>query len=196
MHSDAPANNIAASEEELVASARDGDERAFELLARSYRRVLDFHIRRINPDASVYDDLFQEGLLGLLKAVRSYDGKSSSFSTFASLCVKSSIISGVRKISAQTSKTVVIDTLYDNETTPSAEEEHIDTVRVQLLYDKVYDSLSPYEQTVFEMYLSDMPYENIAFVTGKSVKSATNAVYRIRTKLKQIVNTLDGTNQN
>lgn len=191
MPSETPANKIAASEEALIASAKSGDERAFELLARSYKRVLDFHIRHFEPDPSVYDDLFQEGLIGLLKAVRSYDGKSSSFATFASLCVKNSIISGVRKISAQTSKTVTADDLFDDETAPSAEEVHLDSVRVQLLYNKVYEALSPYEKTVFDMYLSDMPYENIAFVTGKSVKSTSNAVYRIRNKLRQIVESFD-----
>lgn len=186
------ANQTDISEEALIASAREGDELAFEQLAVSYKRVLDFHIRHIDQNPSNYDDLFQEGLIGLLKAVRSYDGKSAAFATFASLCVRNSIISGVRKYANQVSKTVTLpDTVQDEETTPSAEEVHLDSVRARLLYDKVYSSLSPYEKTVFEMYLSDVPYESIAFVTGKSVKSISNAVFRIRTKLKQIIGDAD-----
>ena len=178
-------------EEALIASAKSGDEYAFAVLADSYKRVLEFHIKHLDSRPSMYDDLFQEGLIGLLKAVRSYDGKSASFATFASLCVRNSIISGVRKYSHQTKNIVIPDYTADNETSPSAEEVILDGVRVRALYDKVYESLSPYEKTVFDMYLMDMPYENIAFVTGKSVKSTSNAVYRIRTKLKQIIGQSD-----
>ena len=185
-------NGITDSEEALIASAKSGDQRAFETLAESYKRVLEFHIKRYDPPSYLYEDLFQEGLIGLLKAVRSYDGKSSSFATFASLCVRNSIISGVRKYANQTNNTVSVQAdLLDEETAPSAEEVLFDSVRVRQLYDKVYEALSPYEKTVFDMYLSDMAYENIAFVTGKSVKSTSNAVYRIRTKLKQIVGNAD-----
>ncbi|MBR6563742.1 MAG: sigma-70 family RNA polymerase sigma factor [Clostridia bacterium] len=176
-----------ANEEELIASAKSGDEYAFELLAESYKRVLQYHIKRIDANPSNYDDLFQEGLIGLLKAVRSYDGTSSSFATYASLCVRNSIISGVRKYATQTSNTISVSECLEEETSPSAEEVLLDRVRAGQLYDKVYLSLSPYEKTVFDMYLSDIPYESIAFVTGKSVKSISNAVFRIRSKLRQIV---------
>ena len=180
------------SEETLIASAKNGDNQAFELLAKSYKRVLEYHIRQTDSDPSNFDDLFQEGLIGLLKAVRSYDGKSASFSTFASLCVRNSIISGVRKYANQTSKTVTLpEPIVEEGTTPSAEEVHLDSERARLLYDNVFKSLSPYEKTVFEMYLSDMSYESIAFVTGKSVRSISNAVFRIRNKLKQIVGDAD-----
>lgn len=189
--SKAPAKEITASEEALIASAKNGDDVAFEALAKSYKRVLEFHIKHLDPHPSMYDDLFQEGLIGLLKAVRSYDGKSSSFATFASLCVRNSIISGVRKYSGQVQKTVTLSDTPLEETAPSAEEVLLDSVRVRILFDKVYEALSPYEKSVFDMYLTDMPYENIAFVTGKSVKSTSNAVFRIRQKLKQIIGDAD-----
>lgn len=188
MLSNAPAKEITASEEALIASAKSGDNAAFEALVDSYKRVVEFHIKHFLPPPSLYDDLFQEGLIGLMKAVRGYDGKSASFATFASLCVKNSIISGLRKYSGQVKQTVNLSEIFpEDETVPSAEEVILDGVRVQLLYDKVYEALSPYEKTVFEMYLSDMTYESIAFVTGKSVKSTNNAIFRIRKKLKQIV---------
>ncbi len=187
-------NNLPAEiEEALVASAKSGDELAFEALAENYKRVLEFHIQQLDANPSNYDDLFQEGLLGLLKAVRSYDAnREATFATFASLCVKNSIISGVRKNAAQVPKTVTVtDAVRENETSPSAEEILVDSVRAKLLYDKVYEALSTYEKTVFDLYLSDMSYESIAFVTGKSVKSTSNAVFRIRNKLKQIIGNLD-----
>ena len=185
-------NESQPNEEALIASAKNGDEQAFEILAATYKRVLDFHIRQIDQDPSNYDDLFQEGLIGLLKAVRNYDGKSSAFSTFASLCVRNSIISGVRKHASQTSKTVSLpEIIEDDRITPSAEDVHLDSERVKILFDLVYKALSPFEKIVFELYLADMPYESIAFATGKSVRSIQNAVFRIRTKLKQIVGDAD-----
>ncbi|MBQ4316844.1 MAG: sigma-70 family RNA polymerase sigma factor [Clostridia bacterium] len=189
----ASSNDAAVNEESLVVSAKNGDEQAFEILAKSYKRVLDFHINHLDKNPSNYDDLFQEGLIGLFKAVRSYDGKIASFSTYASSCIKNSIISGVRKNATQTAKTVITDEISQSgeETSPSAEAVHLDSIRAQMLYNRVYESLSAYEKTVFEMYLSDISYESIAFVTGKSVKSISNAVFRIREKLKKIIGTAD-----
>ncbi len=181
------------SEEDLIASAKNGDNIAFEALASTYKKVVEYHIKSLGTNPSDYDDLFQEGLVGLLKAVRSYDAtKTASFATFASLCVRTGIISGVRKNATQTSKTVIVpETAKEGETSPSAEEILIDNVRAKLLYDKVYENLSPYEKTVFDMYLSDMSYESISFVTGKSVKSTSNAIFRIRNKLKQMIGNVD-----
>lgn len=180
--------NSRCDEAKLIEAAKNGDERAFESLVKIYKRILEYHIRQIDPNGINHDDLFQEGLIGLLKAVRSYDGKSASFATFASSCIRNSIISGVRKYSSQVSKTQPLPE-YDlqNETAPSAEQEHFDSINAKFLYDKVYEALSPFEREVFDMYLSEMPYESIAFVTGKDVKSISNAVFRIRTKLKQII---------
>ncbi len=176
------------NEMSLVASAKEGDERAFELLADAYKRTAIFHIKTLGAPDSMYDDLLQEGLIGLLKAVRSYDGKSSSFATFASLCIRNAIISGFRKYNRQTNMTVSLpDDETDTESSPSTEDVVIDSVRAGVLYEKVYSALSDYEKAVFDMYLFDMSYESIAFATGKSVKSTANAVYRIRTKLKAIV---------
>ncbi|MBP5155143.1 MAG: sigma-70 family RNA polymerase sigma factor [Clostridia bacterium] len=177
-----------ADEESLVASARKGDERAFEALAEAYKRVLEFHVRRIAPPDSIYDDLFQEGLIGLLKAVRRYDGKSSSFATFASLCIRNSILSGARKYNAQAVRTDnSVPEAEREETVPSAEETLLDGIRARELYEKVLSALSPYEKLVFDMYLKDISYESMSFVLGKDVRSIENAVYRIRNKLKSIV---------
>ena len=186
-----------AEEAVLIASAKNGDEYAFELLAQTYKRVLEYHTMQFDNDPSVREDLMQEGMIGLLKAVRSYDGKSSSFATFASRCIKNSIISGVRKYAKQASKTVMLsEPMLESETTPSAEEVMLDGVRAKLLYDKVYEALSPYEKTVFDMYLSEISYESIAFVTGKDIKSISNAVFRIRNKLKRIVGNAEPTSKN
>ncbi len=176
------------SENELIQAAKDGDDNAFEILAQSYNRIVEFHLKYFSLPESLKDDLYQEGMIGLMKAVRTYDGKSAAFTTYASLCIKRSMISGFRKYFSQNHPvTVQYEDFFKDQSTPSPEEEMLDKVRVKLLYDKVYGGLSEYEKMVFEMYLSDMSYESISFVTGKSVKSISNAVFRIRQKLKDII---------
>ena len=178
---------LSQSEEALIISAKNGDEYAFAALAELYRQVLELQVKLTNTPISIKEDLLQEGLIGLFKAVKSYDGVSASFSTYASRCIRNSIISGLRKYYTQAKTALPVADITNEETVPSAEEVHLDSVRARGLYDSVFSALSPYERVVFDMYLSEMSYADIAFVTGKSVKSATNAVYRIRTKLKQIV---------
>ncbi len=179
--------NLPQSEEALIISAKNGDEYAFAALAELYRQVLELQVKLTNTPASIKEDLLQEGLIGLFKAVKSYDGVSASFATYASRCIRNSIISALRKYYTQAKTAFPVSDISEEETVPSAEEVHLDSVRARGLYDSVFSALSPYERVVFDMYLSEMSYADIAFVTGKSVKSASNAVYRIRTKLKQIV---------
>ncbi len=186
MSSESSRNIAPVSEEALIISARQGDDNAFAALAKIYKRVLDFQIKNVNCPPSIKDDLFQEGLIGLFKAVKTYNG-STAFITYATACVRNSIISGIRKYASQSSKSVPTPVITTEETVPSAEEVLLDSVRARALYDKVFSVLSPYERLVFDMYLSEMSFQDIAFVTGKDAKSAHNAVYRIRTKLKQIV---------
>ncbi len=193
--SDTKANKSPQCEADLIASARSGDDNAFATLADSYKRVVDIQLCLCNPPAYMKDDLFQEGLIGLFKAVKTYDGKSAAFVTYATTCIRNNILSGIRKLSGQNALSArTISDYNEEQTVPSAEDILIDSVRARALYETVCTALSPYEKLVFDMYLSDLSYEEIAFVTKKSVKSTSNAVYRIRTKLKRIVGSPDSAN--
>ncbi len=189
------ANNSFPCEADLIASAKSGDDNAFATLADSYKRVVDIQLCLCNPPAYMKDDLFQEGLIGLFKAVKTYDGKSAAFVTYATACIRNNILSGIRKLSGQNALSAQTSAEYSQEqTVPSAEDVLIDGVRARALYETVCKALSSYEKLVFDMYLSDLSYEEIAFITKKSVKSTSNAVYRIRTKLKRIVGSPENVN--
>ncbi|MBE6692536.1 MAG: sigma-70 family RNA polymerase sigma factor [Ruminococcaceae bacterium] len=193
--SDTKANNLLPGEADLIASARSGDDNAFAALADFYKRVVDIQLCLCNPPEYMKDDLFQEGLIGLFKAVKTYDGKSAAFVTYATTCIRNNILSGIRKLSGQNALSAKTSFEHsETETVPSAEDVLIDSVRARALYETVCNALSPYEKLVFDMYLSDLSYEEIAFITKKSVKSTGNAVYRIRTKLKRILGTTEGVN--
>lgn len=174
----------------LIDSAKQGDARAFEFLAFKYKKLLEWYVKQLKLPVSETDDFIQEGLIGLLKAIRTYDGKSSSFVTYASVCIKSNIISAVRKFNRHYNTLVPYDDNFDDtikNVSGSPESDFIDRESVGIIYDKVFSVLSDYELAVFEMYLSDMSYADMSKKLGKDQKSVGNAVYRIRKKLKQTI---------
>lgn len=177
-------------ETQLIDRARAGDNEAFASLVDAYRRLVYWHVLRSGASASGVDeeDLFQEGLVGLLKAVRTYDGVSSAFSTYASACVGHSVISAVRRYRVQNYSSVPLEeTETELISGSSPESEFLDRESSSLLYERVLSELSAYERTVFELYLSDLSYAEIAARIGKSEKSIANALCRIRLKLKALL---------
>ncbi len=172
----------------LISRARAGDGEAFAALADSYKRLVYWHISRssaVVPNADG-EDLFQEGLVGLLKAVRTYDGVSSAFSTYASSCISHSVISAARRYQKQNGTLIPLDEtelISGN----SPESDFIDRESSSLLYERIFSGLSAYEKAVFELYLSDLSYLEIAGRTGRTEKSIANAICRIRRKLKALL---------
>ncbi len=179
-------------EKALVSAAQAGDQQAFELLVSRYNSVLNLYARTYSSNQSDIDDFVQEGLCGLLKAVRTYDGRSSAFSTYASVCIKNGVISAARKYGRQQDRLVSYEesvTESDVPTQHSPETIIIDKESTAFLYRSIQSVLSKYEAVVFEMYLSEMPYATMAELLGKPVKSVENAVRRIRTKIKNLITT-------
>ena len=188
MFSDSGIGQAVADEARLIARARLGDGEAFAALVDSYKRLVYWHISHSASFISAADeeDLYQEGLVGLLKAVRTYDGVSSAFATYASSCICHSVISAARRLRKQNGDMVPLD---DTELVSgsSPESDLLDRESISLLYERVFSRLSGYERSVFELYLSDRSYADIARVMGKTEKSIANAICRIRRKLKKLL---------
>ena len=188
MSSDYKTDQASQDEARLIARARTGDSEAFAALVESYKRLIYWHISHSAstvPDSDV-EDLFQEGLVGLFKAVRTYDGVSSAFATYASSCISHSVISAVRRYRKQNGDFVPLDET-DLVSGHSPESEILDRESSSLLYERVFSILSRYERSVFELYLTDHSYAEIARSVGKSEKSIANAVCRIRKKLRDLL---------
>ncbi len=173
----------------LVASAKAGSDVAFEMLAEQYAGLLKKYVLALNVPTAEREDLMQEAFLGLLRAVRTFDGKSSTFATYASTCVKNSVISALRRyvyrhneVSLEGIELTAEETVLD-----SPEIALIDVETTNGLHDKFVSVLSAYEKTVFEMYLAEIPYVTMAKKLGKNEKSIDNAIQRIKAKLKKLV---------
>ena len=182
---------LPAGEDRLIVQAKAGSSEAFAVLAHKYIPLIQKPVGTAGVPPCERDDLSQEALIGLLRAVRSYDSESSSFSTYASLCIKHSIISALRKYSRVShvylSESPLELACSGGEVSPEAD--LMDKESAKALYDTVSTILSPLEGRVLEMYLSGTSYKMMASVLSKEVKSIDNAVQRIKAKIKRAVST-------
>ena len=154
------------------------------------------------------DDLIQEGMIGLFKAVRDYDsGRDASFFTFADLCISRqmytavqasrrrkhaplnsyiSLYSHVASERGQEEEGELVNILAAR-AEPSPEEMVIDRENVKSLERTIEKELSTFEKEVLDLHLTGMGYVQIAKVLGKDEKSADNALQRIKGKLKKAI---------
>ena len=173
---------------ETVRRAAAGDEAAFAALAAHFQSHLSRMISGISIPDEEKDDLRQEGLIGLYKAVLLYDEKISSFSTFASVCMRSGVMEGLRKYNrSHTSASLDIEA----EEIPSGDTDSPERIllgkeELSILLSKVDDVLSPLERRVFGLHLQGKTVSEIASHIKKAPKSVENTLFRLRRKLSSL----------
>ncbi len=183
----------------LCSAARSGDREAEETLVLRYGRLVRACARPYFLAGGNGEDLIQEGMIGLIKAIRDYDPKRSpSFKSFAELCIRSRLLSAIEMASRD--KHIPLNTsipfehplFSDHEPTlatqsPLNDPESFIIGKEDLreLLCVLYPRLSRYEAEVLDHYLNGFSYAEIAEKTGKPVKSVDNAVQRIRRKVAQ-----------
>ena len=193
-------NNIY-SDNELVAMAQTGDLDAEETLMRKYKETVRIKAKMYYMAGADEDDVVQEGMIGLLKAIRQYDpDKEASFGTFASLCITRQIISAIR--SADRDKHKALNTSVSLSDPLKEESDEItleDTLRTNMaddpetllvIKDVVYYILhngdnifSDFEKEVLNEVLKGKDYDKIARKLGKNPKSIDNAMQRTKKKI-------------
>ena len=183
----------------LQSMASDGDRMAEEQLAMRYTRLVRICARPLFLAGGDSEDLIQEGMFGLLSAIRQYDpSKEAAFKTYAEYCIKHRLLSAVKSASRlkhiPLNDGVSLDSLLSEEPQTAAynelfrrtPEEHVlareNQEELYLSFDRC---LSKLEKEVLGHYLEGASYSEIARLTGKSEKSVDNAVQRIRRKLAQ-----------
>jgi len=184
---------------DLAKKAALGDSAAEERLVSEYSRIVRACARPYFLAGGDGEDLFQEGMLGLLSAVRTFDpGKGVKFSTYAESCVRRRIYSAIRSASGYkhtplNSYISLESQQLDEGSTPNAyflrdpEDFVIARESAGEVERLLYGALSRFESGVLQLYLEGMPYKEMAAYLGKSSKSIDNAVQRIRKKLSQIL---------
>ena len=139
-----------------------------------------------------FDDLYQEGMIALLSAMRKYDpSRFGNFEAYASKCVKNRLIDAVRRDLLDSDReNKVFTVLRDSfiEIVPDPESKVIEDESAVELKQVILDLLSAFEASVLDLYLEGYTVKEISEKLGKNIKSVDNAVVRIRNKLKQYLN--------
>lgn len=185
-------------EKELLKLAKT-NESSMEILLTQYKPLVSKIARQYFAMGGEYDDLVQEGMIGLYKAIQNYDdNKDASFKTFASLCITRQMLSAIRKTKTIKGKMFAellddelistLDTISDIE---NPEELAISKQKGEFINQEIQSSLSEFELKVLIKYCSGMSYDDIATECEVSKKSVDNALSRIRSKLLHL---LDDTN--
>ena len=186
----------ALSDNELQAKFLNGDDNAGSELAMRYRRMVKICIRPYFLAGGDSEDLLQEGMIGLLSAIRSYTPSGgSSFKTFAEVCVKRRIISAAKAAARQKhaplNDGVSLEELLSEEAGSTLPDPFSRSPEDQLLAQESQEDflstysqyLSGFEAQILRHYLDGLSYREIASVCVSSEKSVDNAVQRIRKKL-------------
>ena len=191
---DKKTNKAELSDEQLVKAVQDGNPSALTVLTVRYMPIVISRAEGYFSDGSDKEDLAQEGMIGLLRAIRSYnDDRGASFHTFALLCIDRNIISAVRSsLSAKkipSSSLLYIDeiqgdTLLADKASP--EDDLIAKDTVERIYSELEGILSKTEFAVFKLYLKGNTYEAISSKLLLTKKAVDNAVCRARKKLKSL----------
>lgn len=193
------------SDETLIDIYRKGDEASIEVLFERYKDIVRKKAKAMYLAGGDSDDLIQEGMIGLYKAVRDYDDtKEAAFKTFASMCINRQLINAVAVSNRK--KNIPLNTYVsfdmpaypdeDNETRlvdilkPESEQNpeklFIDREYSDSFKKKLFDRLSSFEKQVLQLYMEDNDYRQIAMLLGKTPKSIDNAIQRIRAKANSI----------
>lgn len=185
------------SDEELIIRLRAGETSIEDYLMEKYKGVVRQKARAMFLMGGDTDDLIQEGMIGLFKAVRDYQpDREATFATFARMCIDRQIYSAVQNSNRQ--KHIPLNSYVslnqDDENSPiwdlkveNPESIVIDQENTLDLQKKISDYLSPMENKVLDLYLKGTGYVEIGRILNKSPKSIDNALQRIRTKIRDVL---------
>lgn len=185
------------SDEELIKRLRNGENKISDYLMEKYKDFVKKRARAMYLIGGETDDLIQEGMIGLFKAVQDYrPDRDASFRTFAALCIDRQLYSAVKNSTRQ--KHIPLNSyvsLSEDEELDSLEglwSENpealvIDRESTGMLKQGISKTLSSMENKVLDYYLRGYGYVQIAELMGKKPKSIDNALQRIRAKIRDCI---------
>ena len=197
------------SDEELILSIRDGDDPgAVDHIMNKYKNLVRKKAASMFVLGADKDDLIQEGMIGLFKAVRDYDcGRDASFATFADLCISRQMYSAIKTMARKKhaplnsyisiyakredigdDSSVALEELLESDSSMIPEQHVIDQENLKALEEAIDSELSPLESQVLDLYITGMSIKQISAVLSRDEKSTDNAMQRIRNKLRKYLN--------
>ena len=194
-------------DEELIMLLREGQQEVMDYLMDKYKNLVRSRAKSMYILGADTEDLIQEGMIGLFKAVRDYDfGRDAGFYTFAELCISRQIYTAVQasgrkkhmplntyisfysKVAedGREGSTLELSSVLESEQ-KNPEETLIDQESVEEIERIIQSQLSTLERQVIDLYLTEMGTVEISKVLGIDEKSADNALQRAKTKIRKAV---------
>lgn len=189
------------TDEQIISQIKDGDEQALSFLLEKYKDLVNSKVGKYFIIGAEKDDIIQEGMIGLYKAIRDFDNyKQNTFKTFANICVERQLITAIKSSNRQkhmplNSYLSLNTAAYDNDGdgTELIETFEVDTIEDPLetimkreyfdeIQSNMHKSLSKFEENVLERFMQGESYEAIAKKLDTPIKSVDNAIQRIRKK--------------
>jgi len=197
------------TDEEIASRIQNGDQPAIDYLLEKYKYLVRNKAKALYLIGGDKDDLIQEGMIGLYKAIRDFQAnKDSTFFSFADLCVSRQIYSAIK--ASNRKKNIPLNTyisldipvygegndmeekqplvdIINQKYISNPEELVIDKENTSMIEYELVRRLSDLERRVLGLYMQDLKYVQIAEVLGKEPKTIDNALTRIKTKLNQVL---------
>ena len=190
------------ADEQIIEQIKQGDEEALSYILEKYKNLVNIKVSKYFMIGAEKEDIAQEGMIGLFKAIKSYDSeKQNSFKSFANICIERQLITAIKSSNRQkhiplNSYLSLNTAAYDNNEDDSVElidtfnsntiEDPLETIMKQEYYNEVETAvnknLSKFEKQVLDRYLKGESYVKIAEKLDSPVKSIDNAIQRIRKK--------------
>ena len=190
-------------DETLASKANLGDEKAENEILERYKGLVVKIARSYFILGGEMEDIVQEGMIGLFKAIKGYDKKkNASFKTFATMCIKHQIQSAIKVANAKKnsplSNSVSLQSFSENSDDEdflpvslifqiSPDEKVINKENYQNLLENIKKMLSDKEFQVLKYYLKGYTYKEISNILETSEKSIDNSLSRIKSKLKKLI---------
>ena len=196
------------TDEQLIGELRGGDQGVMDFIMVKYKSMVRKKARAMYLLGGENEDLIQEGMIGLIKAVRDFkEEQGASFQSFAELCVSRQMYSAIEaskrkkhfplnsyislyeesEVQKNGRKMPLIDTIEpEQETNPEAL--YFGKEYTEAFVEQLKEKLSPMENRVLSLHLQGTDYRQIAELLGKSPKSIDNALQRIKGKAEKMMN--------
>ena len=193
-------------DEQLIIQIHDGgNNEIVDYIMYKYKDLVRIKAASMYILGADRDDLIQEGMIGLFKAVRDYDaGRDASFSTFADLCISRQMYSAIKSLSrkkhmplnsyisiyasredSDQGSEISLEEILESDSKLIPEQYVLDQENLKILEENIDKDLSELERQVLDLYITGMTIKKIAGVLGRDEKSTDNAMQRVRAKLKK-----------
>lgn len=188
--------------DEHILKAQEGDEDSITLILENYKNFIFMSTRNYFLVGSDQDDILQEGMIALVKAIYAYDTtREATFKTFATICIKRHLITAIKATNTQKNKVLNSASKNSFETEEGVEmpyakslasqellnpeEQYLAKEKLVQLTEYGEKHFSKFEKEIFELIIQGYNYREISEMLNKNLKTIDNTIQRIKRKSEQ-----------